>query len=352
MNVRAIELIRRDIREAVAGQAGLLSALKGDTLLITGGTGFMGKWLAELIAFLNDEHGFGVSLVLQARNTDRFRAACPHLAGRSDVRLIKGDVRHTIEIPQETNWLIHAAATPDSRFHSTNPLETMGVIAEGTSAVLRTLDRCANFKVLLNISSGLVYGPQPLALERIPEDFVGAPACSSVSSAYAEAKRYAETLCSSHRSQARIPIVTARPFAFIGPYQSLDTPWAINNFLRDALSGNAVRVLGDGRSIRSYLYPSDMAFWLLRMLVAGVPGQTYNVGSPDPSELEHVAQVVSSQFSPRPEIRLGSGVGEMHRRQSRLVPDVSKAHELGLRQTVGLQQAIERTIQWHRALAQ
>lgn len=349
MNVRAIGLVREDCARVLEGEVQRLAPLKGETVVVTGGTGFVGTWLAELIATLNDEHAFGVSAILISRSTDHFRATRPHLAQRKDFRLVKSDVRHTVELPKETNWLVHAAANPDGRFHSTSPVEAMSIITDGTSSLLRAVDRCSQFKMFLNLSSSLIYGPQPWELEKVPETFGGAPSCASVSSAYAEAKRCAETLCAAARSQARIPLMTARPFAFIGPYQSMETPWAINSFIREAMAGSAIRVSGDGQTVRSYMYPSELAFWLLRMLTGGTSGASYNVGSEEGVTLESLATLISNQFSPRPEIRLRTAGGSVPR--SRMVPDVGLAQRtLGLSQKVTLKTAVERTILWNKSL--
>ena len=62
---------------------------------------------------------------------------------------------------------------------------------------------------------------QPWELKGIPENFIGGMDCSALNSAYPESKRIAETICSVYRNQQRLPIVNARPFAFIGPYQGL-----------------------------------------------------------------------------------------------------------------------------------
>jgi nucleoside-diphosphate-sugar epimerase len=340
----ATSIIREDCLAAIGSHVHQFQDLKNDTVVITGGTGFMGTWLTEFISTLNDEHGFNTKMVLISRSTDHFSATRPHLSNRKDVTLIKSDVRNLVELPKETNWLIHAAANPDNRFHTSNPIDTMSIIADGTSAVLRAVDRCSDFKNMLNISSALVYGQQPLNLEKIPENFTGAPACWTASSAYAEAKRYAETLCASARSQARIGNLTARPFAFIGPYQKINGPWAINNFINDAMTGNAIRVFGDGQTVRSYMYPSDMAFWLLRILISGTTGASYNVGSPHNITLQELAGKVSAQFSSHPEVHLRTAPSQAP--VSRLVPDVSLAHGLGLTTTVSLEKAIERTVQW------
>jgi dTDP-glucose 4,6-dehydratase len=343
------DAVRADCDAVLEGRHELLAPLRGGTLAITGGTGFVGTWLTELVTRLNDRHAFGVQVVLVSRGTDRFLEAHPHLAAREDVRCQKSDARYLTDLPKETSWVVHAAANPDNRFHSSNPVEAMTVIANGTASVLRAVDRCSSLRMLLNVSSGLVYGSQPLDLERVPESHVGAPPLGSVSACYAEAKRYAETLCAAARSQARLPIVTARPFAFVGPHQALDSPWAINNFIRDAISRNPIRVFGDGQTVRSYMYPSDLALWLLRILTAGTSGLAYNVGSPEGTTLENVARLVSNHFEPRPEIRLRTApnVGQ----RSRFVPDTSLARALGLTLTVGLEEAIAKTVRWNRARA-
>ncbi|BDG07168.1 NAD-dependent epimerase/dehydratase family protein [Anaeromyxobacter paludicola] len=347
MTPRAIDLVRQDCRDALQGREGLLSELKGSRLLVTGGTGFMGTWLAELVACLNDEHGYGVGLTLLSRSTDRFSMELPHLAGRPDVALLKADVRHVVEIPQDTRFVVHAAASPDNRAHATEPVETMELIANGTSAVLRAVGRCSSFSRLLNLSSALVSGRQGPEHPALSEAAAEAPPVGEVGSAYGEAKRYAETLCGAARSQYKVPVVTARPFAFVGPFMQLDRPWAVTDFLRDAMTGQAIRVLGDGQTVRSYLYGSEAAFWLLRTLVAGVPGRAYNVGSPEAVTLESLAQLIAAQFSPRPEVRLNAGGAAVQK--TRLVPDLGRARrELGLEARIDLASAIQRTVAWHR----
>ncbi len=342
------ELIKKDCAEIVDGRAQALYALKNETIFITGGTGFVGTWLVELITFLNDNYQFNTRLVLLSRNSHNFRAKTPHIAERSDVILIERDVRSALEIPDDVSFVIHAAGNPDNRQHVLDPLRVMEVIVKGTDSILAAASGLTNLKKFLNISSGLVYGAQPLELDRLHEGYIGAPDCNSVMSIYAEAKRYAETTCSAYRSLYKMPIVTARPFAFIGPYQLLDKPWAINNFIRDSLQGETIRILGDGETIRSYMYPSDMAFWLLRILAEGVSGLAYNVGSPHGLTLKQLAEKIASNFTTRPKIVIQNlNEGRAHR--SKFVPDVGLAERsLGLKLEVDIDSAISRTISWFR----
>ena len=348
MNTNKLSTIQKDCAEATSGSIHLLSKLKDECILITGGTGFMGTWLAEMVAFLNDNHAFNSKLILLSESSHNFMAKAPHLAMRDDVELIECDIRNVMEISTEISYVIHAAANPDNRMHASDPIRTMNVIANGTDAILKSSLRLPNLKNFLNISSGLIYGPQPLDMDAIAENYQGGSDCGSFASAYVEAKRYAETLCSAYRSQYKVPIVTARPFAFIGPYQLLDKPWAINNFIRDSLMGGPIRILGHRETVRSYMYPSDMAFWLLRILIDGTSGLAYNVGSPHGITLQQLAEEISNNSTVKPEIN-SHVADEGKSYKSRLVPDVTLAQKnLGLSVKVDIAEAIKRTLLWYK----
>ena len=342
------ELIRRDCSEILAIGYRSLEALRGSSVLVTGGTGFLGAWLAEMIAVLNDKYNFGTKLYLLSTHASTFGDKAPHLALRNDVDLIERDVRYIVEIPEDVNFIIHAASSPDSRLHASDPIKVIDVTVNGTLAVLTAAARLPKLKKVLNISSGLVYGSQPWELEGIPESFWGSLDPSSVGSVYAEAKRCAETVCAAGANEHRLPIVNARPFAYIGPYQLLDKPWAINNFLRDALLGGPIRILGDSKTVRSYLYASDMTFWLLRVLVDGKVGQNFNIGSPHGVTLLELAETIASVSADRIEIKLPLSQ-EKARPKTRFVPDTSLVESsLGLTATVDLNKAISRTLAWNR----
>ncbi|MFZ2456926.1 MAG: NAD-dependent epimerase/dehydratase family protein [Candidatus Altiarchaeia archaeon] len=349
MTKPAQERIRKDCKEATQDTAPLLANLKNETILVTGGTGFMGTWLTEVLAYLNDNQGFNTKIILLSQNAYNFSLKAPHLATRKDVSLIEKDVRNLMEIPEEVSYIIHAAANPDNRLHSSDPIKVMSVISKGTESVLSAATRLPNIKKMLNISSGLIYGPQPLELEKMSEEYRGVSDCSSITSIYPEAKRYGESLCTAYRSQFKLPIVTARPFAFIGPYQLLDKPWAINNFIRDSLIGGPIRILGDKETVRSYMYASDMAVWILRILANGKPGLTYNVGSPHAITLKELAEKIAQNYPSPPKI-VSDEQTRGGAKRSRFIPDTSLGEKtLGLTQKVDIDEAIRCTIMWNKS---
>jgi dTDP-glucose 4,6-dehydratase len=131
-------------------------------------------------------------------------------------------VRNIFEVPGDVSYVIHAAATPiiESTFQIARSHET---ITKGTSAVIDASVRLTSLRKILNISSGQIYGRQG-DVEAISEHYSGSIDCNTITSVYPEAKRYAETVCCAYWSLFKIPIVTARPFSFIGPYQRRINP--------------------------------------------------------------------------------------------------------------------------------
>ena len=349
MNVDRRTLVARDCEEALAGMSRALEPLKNDRILITGGTGFIGTWLAEMLAFLNDNHGFSVRMLLSSKKAQAFREKAPHLAERKDVELLEMDVRRTVELPEDVNRIIHAACSPDSRLHASDPITVIDVVVNGTATLLAAAARLPELKMVLNVSSGWVYGSQPVEHGGISESSWGSLDPHAIASVYPEAKRCGETVCAAYANGYRLPIVNARPFAYVGPYQLLDKPWAVNNFFRDAMLGGPIRILGNPETVRSYLYASDMACWLLKILTNGKSGQSYNVGSPQGVTLRELAKIIAEHCPNTVEIQ-SQQLGKKIQPSSTFVPDTSLAEsELHLRDTVDLRDAIGRTIAWNRS---
>ncbi|MGD0481455.1 MAG: NAD-dependent epimerase/dehydratase family protein, partial [Terracidiphilus sp.] len=123
-------------------------------------------------------------------------------------------------------------------------------------------------------------------------------------------------------------------------------------FIADALAGRNIAVRGDGTPMRSYLYGADLAIWLWTMLLhESLPGSNphvFNVGSGEAISIHDLAQVVVEELDPslKMEVAKAPIAGEP---RLQYVPDVHSAENcLGLRQTIGLRDAIRRTAAWYR----
>lgn len=337
--------IRQDCLQASSVQPEVRAKLGLQRLAVTGGTGFLGTWIAETITALNDEYRLGITLDLYARNVNDWAQKYPHLSKRSDIRLQAQDVRSPFEFSRNTNFVVHAAGIPNNRVHSSDPLRVYQTTVSGINNALEAASQLDNLKRFVNVSSCLVSGtpnrPGPLA----ETDFFPIPS-GQLHMVYAEAKRAAENLAAVYRSQYRMPISTVRPFTFAGPYQQLDRPWALNNFLCDALTGSGIRIHGDGSARRSYLYGSDAAWWTLAALVNGKDGATYNVGSPMAVTHLELVKLIGEHVSTKPQVVLNT-VPSKQGMQDDLYPDTTATQKvLGVNQTCSLDKTVDKTWRW------
>jgi len=345
-----LEQVRSDTAAVLTGRTEQLKPLAGVHLVITGGTGFLGTWLLELIAALNTDHQFNTHVTVYSRSAPDFARRHKHLGIRKEFHFVEGDIRFLTELPHESNYIIHAAALTDRRLFASNPTAVGDINSVGTIRLLRAASLLEDLRNVLLVSSGLIYGPQPLAMEHLNENFSGGFGCNNANAIYAESKRFAEAFAAAFVSETKIPLVIARPFALVGPYQSLELPWAVTDFIRDCLAGRPIKIMGDGSTVRSLMYASDFAYWILAALVRGQTRQAYNIGSPEPVDLLSLARMIMQHFTPPQDIL--TRVGQSGHEPTRLVPCVDKArHELGVQLTVPLAEAVQKTINWHRAPA-
>lgn len=320
--------------------------LRGQRLFITGGTGFWGCWLLETFLHANETLKLNARAVVLTRDPDAFLRRTPHLARSSAISLLQGDVK-SFDFPEGAfSHVIHAAADFTPAAIENRPLEVLDTIVQGTRRTLDFALRCGARKFLL-ASSGAVYGTQPPEVSHIGEDDSGAPNITTSRSAYAEGKRIAELLCCIYAEKHGLETKLARGFAFIGPYLPLDAHYAASSFLRAGLRGEELQISGDGTPCRSYLYASDLAVWLWAILFRGHSARPYNVGSERAVTIAVLAQAISRAFGGI-EIKIAKQPPP-GRPAERYVPSVQRAAtELGLTQTVELDDAIARTIRWHR----
>ncbi len=337
--------LAEDVEHILAHTAGLWEALRGHSVFITGGTGFVGTWLVESFIGANERLDLRANVVLLTRHPDAFLVKAPHLAKHASIHLLEGDVC-SFEFPDGSfPFVIHAAteryreATPEC------PTSTFESDIQGTRRVLEYA-RTHGTKRLLFTSSGAVYGRQPPDLTYVSETYTGAPLPTDVNSAYAQSKRVSEWLCTMYARQYGFAALIARLFAFVGPHLPLSANFAVGNFIRDVIAGGPVRICGDGTPYRSYLYAADLAIWLWTILLSGESTAAYNVGSGEGLTISELARVVVET------IALGTKI-EVARRPvpgapvARYVPNVERAErELGLRPLISLAEGVRRTHKW------
>lgn len=310
-------------------------------LLLTGGTGFFGKALIRLHLSACDPTYSQIAIL--SRQPEPFLSAHPEFSGHPSITFLKGDIQQRDTLPWGHSFthVLHAA-TDSTIGPSLTPLQRYDQIVDGTRNILDLAVATGARRFLLT-SSGAIYGPQPVELAAIPEDWPGSPPLGDPSTAYGQAKRVAEHLCALYSEQHGLETVIARCFAFVGPDLPLNVHYAIGNFIRDAITADAITVTGDGSPFRTYLDQRDLAHWLWALLMEGSAGETYNVGSDEVISIAALAHLVRDILAPGKPVHI---LGQLNRcaARNRYVPDIRKAqHQLGLSVTVSLAEAIRRT---------
>jgi dTDP-glucose 4,6-dehydratase len=325
---------------------GLWGEMRDQSIFLTGGTGFFGCWLVESFVYANRMEQLGAHITILSRDPRAFARKCPHLASDSAVTLLAGDVRDFSWPDGEFKYVIHAATEASAKQAAENPIEMLTTILRGTERVLDFAASHATQKFLL-ISSGAVYGSQPPSITHLSEDYAGAPNPLKCESVYSEGKRAAELMCAVYGAKYGIECKIARCFAFVGPHLPLDAHFAIGNFMRDAMRGDAIRIQGDGTPRRSYMYAADLAVWLWTILFQGQAMEDYNVGSDQSVSILELARAVADSLEVDIPIQVAKeavpGAEVLQ-----YVPCTEKARrDLGLRCAVPLHKAICRTAAWH-----
>ena len=336
-----------DIALVMSATEPLWSQLRGSHLLVTGGTGFFGRWILESLLAANTHFNAGLRATVISRDPAAFLKKMPHLAAAGALDWVQGSVatmRPEEFAPGHFDGVIHLATEADSAATVAAPERAVEVITGGTRRALEVAVATGARRFLF-ASSGSVYGRQPADLALIPETFEGRPDVMQTADAYAisgEAKRQAEVLCTEYANVHGLQAVIARGFTFAGLGLPLDGKFAFGNFMRDALAGRPIVLTGDGTPVRSYLHAVDLTVWLWTMYARGAAGRAYNVGSEQAVTLRQLAEMIAGEF----------GLAEVKVLQTpqsgqlphRYVPSTARARgELGLSETINLRETIRRS---------
>ena len=334
-----------DLEHIYQNTQDIWESFRGKSIFVTGGTGFFGKWLLESFIYVNEKLALNAKITILTRNPEAFLKEYPFYKEYTNtIQFVKGDIlNYDFNLEEKFQFIIHAATTSDEKTNLSNPIILADSIIQGSRNIYAFAIKNP-IESFLNISSGAIYGIQPNETQRTKEEDSFIIDLYNPKASYYESKRVAEMYGSLHFEQFKLPIKTARCFAFIGPHLPLDKHFAIGNFINNILNEEDIIIRSNGMSIRSYMYMSDLIVWLLKILIKGENNTAYNVGSDYPVKIKDLAGIISGNFNSKVIVQ-GEGSNEAG---NLYVPDIEKAKSLGLTIKINLKDAIDKTIKYYK----
>lgn len=318
-------------------------------VLVTGHTGFKGGWLALWLAARGARvHGFA----LDPSTTPSFHQACRIARHVVDDR--RGDIRDQVALQAcvtaaRPEIVFHLAAQPLVRRSYREPLDTFEANVIGTARLLEAVRGCDSVRAVVVITTDKVYDNREWDWPyRETEPLGGADP-------YSASKACAEIVCESYRrsflAAGGIRLATARAGNVLG-----GGDWSadrlVPDFLRAVAAGEPLAIRAP-RSVRPWQHVLEpLSGYLLlaeRLLESDRFAEAWNFGPAD-DDARPVGEVVDRLCSLVPEARWRRDAADHPHEAGLLRLDSTKARQrLGWRPRWGLEEALARTVSWHRA---
>jgi dTDP-glucose 4,6-dehydratase len=305
--------------------------------LITGGAGFLGSHLCDLLL----ARGHEVICI------DNFITGSPrniqHLIGRDGFTFVKYDVTNYIHVEGPLDYVLHFASPASPIDYLEKPIQTLKVGSLGTHKTLGLAkDKKARY---LLASTSEVYG-DPLVHPQ-KEDYWGNVNPVGPRGVYDEAKRFAEAMTMAYHRFHGVETRIVRIFNTYGERMRINDGRVVPAFISQALRNEPMTVFGDGSQTRSFCYVSDLVEGIFRLLMSN---ETLPVNIGNPSEMtvlqfaEEIKRLTGAkapiEFRPLPE-----DDPKIRR------PDISKAKKLfDWEPRVPLAEGLKRTIEYFRSV--
>jgi len=301
--------------------------------LVTGGAGFIGSHLCDLL--LAEGH----SVICVDNFITSNVANIQHLMSRKSFELVNHDITKPLPIDGSIDYVLHLASPASPIDYQKLPLETLKVGSFGTLNALE-LAREKKARFLL-ASTSEVYGDPCQHPQK--EEYWGNVNPIGVRSVYDEAKRFAEALTMAYHRQFGLDTRIVRIFNTYGPRMRENDGRVIPTFIPQALAGKPLTVFGDGLQTRSLCFISDLVEGINKLALAG-PNLPVNLGNPEEITMLELAQRIRRITGSESRVVYQALPEDEPKRRC---PDISRAREmLGWSPRVSLEEGLRKTVEW------
>lgn len=319
-----------------------------ETVLVTGGVGFIGSHLCKRLLDKNYAVICLDNLLTGAKNNIEPLLTHPNFTFLlHDISTPLTDIKETLS---SVTTIFHLAspASPNKkskRSYIALPIETMMANSQGTYHLL-TLAKENDAKFLFT-STSEVYGNPAVSPQ--PESYFGNVNPNGVRSVYDEAKRFGEAMTFGMARLHDIDVRIVRLFNTYGPNMQIDDGRVISNFINQAIRNEPITIYGDGSQTRSCCYISDMVEGFMKaMFMDNTKMEVFNLGNPDERTIKEIAELIRELTGSTSEIVYEDLPEDDPLKRK---PDISKANsELGFTPSTSLKEGLEKTISYFSSI--
>lgn len=311
--------------------------IKGKTIFITGGAGFIASTLIARLAADN-------CIVVYDNYTRNTLKSTPY-NDHPNVTQVQGDVLEFDRLKHAmrgAHIVVHAAAIAGIESTLRNPVTTMRVNMIGTANALEAAHQVGGIERFLEFSTSEVFGSQAFRVSEAAQTVTGA--VGEARWTYAVSKLAGEHLAHAYFKQYQLPAVTVRPFNVYGPGQTGEG--ALSIFIRKALKDEDLLIFGDGAQIRAWCFVDDMVEGVLCTLEhPNAIGESFNIGNARAvTTIYGLAEAVCRVVGAKSRILFRPALSaDIELR----IPNVDKALDrIGFAAKVDLEEGLRRTVQW------
>lgn len=255
--------------------------MPGKKILITGAAGFLGSHLCD--RFIAE----GCRVLGMDNLATGTMCNIEHLFGDSRFKFKNHDVSKTIHVSGALDYILHFASPASPADYLRMPIQTLKVSSLGTHNLLG-LARAKNARILI-ASTSEVYGNPEVNPQ--PEEYWGHVNPVGPRGVYDEAKRFQEALTMAYHNFHGTDTRIARIFNTYGPRMRFNDGRAFPTFIRQALTGEALTIFGDGSQTRSFCYVEDTVEAVVRLLHSDYH-LPVNIGNPEEISVRELAEEV------------------------------------------------------------
>ena len=312
-------------------------------VLVTGGAGFIGSHLSEVLLERGNEVWALDDLSTgRLENLDTFQR-------HPKFRFLEGDVTNSalvMGLVAQCDQVFHLAAAVGVKYVLENPLRSLITNIRGSEVVLEACSQHGRRVVLF--SSSEVYGKGISVPFSEDDDRVLGPT-HKLRWSYACGKAVDECLAQAYWQQQQLPVTVVRCFNTTGPRQTGAYGMVIPNMVTRALRGEPILVYGDGQQSRCFSAVHDVVRGVLMLAEnPGTIGEIFNIGTNEEVTVlalaERIRTLCDSQ-SPIEFVQYEQIYGRSFEDMRRRVPDLRKIGRfVGYSPEISLDQLLEMTI--------